>query len=92
VTDRPDPSTLNAQELDRAEVELQRQYGVPSFVVAEQDPPEHVPPEVVQWWRPADARRHQLIDARPGGPLYGTDDIEPMERRKDRLRKPGPPR
>jgi hypothetical protein len=65
---------------------------VPSFVIAERAPPEDIPPDVVAWWRAADARRRALIDATRGGPLYVTEDIVPMERRKDRLRQPGPPR
>jgi hypothetical protein len=36
-TERPDPSTLDVHELDRAEVELQRQYGVTAFKVARGD-------------------------------------------------------
>jgi hypothetical protein len=34
VSDLLDSSTLDARELDRAEVELERRYRVPSFVVA----------------------------------------------------------
>ena len=45
-SDRPDPSTLEVFALDRAEVELERQYRVPSHVIAERDAPEHVPPDV----------------------------------------------
>jgi hypothetical protein len=92
VSDRPAPSTFDAHELERAEVELERRYRVPSYVIAERDAPEHVPADVVAWWRAADKRRRQLIDATRGAPLYVTDDIEPMKRRKNRLRKPGLPR
>jgi hypothetical protein len=91
VTDRPDPATLDVDQLDRAESELQRRYGVPSFVIVQGDAPEHVPADVVERWRVADARRRTLIDAMRG-PLYVGGDVEPMELRKDRLRKPGPPR
>jgi hypothetical protein len=84
--------TLDMRALDRAEVELERQYGVPSFVIVEGEQPDNVPEDVARWWRAADRRRRQLIDALPRGPLYVTDAVEPMELRKDRLRKPGPPR
>jgi hypothetical protein len=93
VTDRPDPPTLNAQELDRAEVELERQYRVPSHVIAKRPgDPEGVPADVLAWWRAADKRRRQLIYETRGEPVHVTDDIEPMERRRERLKKPGPPR
>jgi hypothetical protein len=90
---RPDPSTVEGHELDRADVAVERRYGLPSFVVAERPgDPEGVPADVLSSWRAADERRRQLIDATRGEPVYVTSDIEPMERRKDRLRKPGPPR
>jgi hypothetical protein len=91
VTDRPNPASLDLDELDRAEVELERQYGVPSFKVARGDEVD-VPADVVAWWRAADARRRALIAAIPRSPVYLTDDIEPTGRRKDRMRKPGPTR
>jgi hypothetical protein len=57
--------------------------------IAEGEAPEGIPADVVAWWRTADARRRQLIDATRGQPLYVTD-VQPMELRKQRLRKPGP--
>jgi hypothetical protein len=54
--------------------------------------PEGVPVEALAWWRAADKRRHAVIDATRGQPVYVTADIEPVELRKERLRKPGPPR
>jgi hypothetical protein len=49
-------------ELDRAEVELERQYRVPSFVVAERPgDPEGIPADELAWWRAADARRRHRI-------------------------------
>jgi hypothetical protein len=92
VTDRPDPESLDLRELDSAEAELQRSYQVPTHLIVQGDAPDHVPADVVAWWRAADARRRQLIDAMRGAPLYVATDVEPMELRKDRLRKPGPPR
>jgi hypothetical protein len=90
---RPDPSTVEWHELDRADVAVERQYGLPSFVVAERlSDPEGVPADVLSSWRAADERRCQLIDATRGEPGYVTNDVEPMERRKDRLPKPGPSR
>jgi hypothetical protein len=77
------------QELDRAEVALERQYRVPSFRIAQGVEPDNVPADVVAWWRAADARRRALIEATRGTPLY-VGEVEPMQRRKDRLRKPGP--
>jgi hypothetical protein len=65
---------------------------VPSFVIAERDAPEQVPPDVVSWWRAIDEPRRALIESTRGTPLYVTDDVEPMEGRKDRLLKPGLPR
>jgi hypothetical protein len=106
VTNRPDPSTLDLAQLDRALVELQRQYGT-STVTATADPeardllrragapvaePPAIPADVVAWWRAADARRRQLVEAMPQGPLYVAQDVEPLELRRERLRKPGPPR
>jgi hypothetical protein len=88
--EKGDPSTLDGQELDRAEVELERQYGRPSLWVARGETVD-VPADVLAWWRAADARRRQLIDATPVEPLH-VGDVEPMERRRERLRKPGPPR
>jgi hypothetical protein len=87
TNDRP-----GVHELDRAEVALEREYGVPSFVIAERDAPEHVPPDVLTWWRAADARRRELIRSTPRGPLYVTNDIEPIDLRRKRLKKPVPPR
>ena len=46
MTDRPDPSTLDVVALDRAEVELERTYGVPSFMVARGEVPDGIPPHV----------------------------------------------
>jgi hypothetical protein len=92
VTQQPDPESLDLRELDSAEAELQRRYGVPTHLVVHGDAPEHVPADVVAWSRAADARRRQLIDAMRGAPLYVPTDVEPMELRKERLRKPGPPR
>ena len=90
VTDRPEPSTLDLAELDAALVTLQRQYRHASVTVAGTDP-DDVPADVAVWWRAAFRRRVGLIRAEPPGPLYVTH-VEPMELRKDRLRKPGPPR
>ena len=42
-TERPDPSTLDVHELDRAEVELEREYHVSSYRVARGDEPRRHP-------------------------------------------------
>jgi hypothetical protein len=51
--------------------------------------PDDVPADVLAWLRAADNRRRQSILATPT--VYVTE-VEPAERRKDRLRKPGAPR
>jgi hypothetical protein len=47
-------------------------------------------------WRrvgePPSAAGVELVRAEPAGPLYVSENIEPMELRRERLRKPGPPR
>jgi hypothetical protein len=65
---------------------------VPSFVVAERPgDADGVPADVLAWWRAADKRRRQLIYATRREPIY-VAEVEPMELRKVRLKKPGPPR
>jgi hypothetical protein len=88
---RSDPSTLDLAAIDSALGRLEREYHHASFTVERGDL-DDVPIDVAAWWRTALRRRIELIRAEPPGPLYVTDDIEPMERRKDWLRKPGPPR
>jgi hypothetical protein len=53
VTDRPDPSALDVRQLDQAEVELERQYHVPSFRIARGEEPDGIPADVLAWWRAA---------------------------------------
>jgi hypothetical protein len=45
---------------------------------------------VLAWWRAADKRQGALIMATRATAC--ADDVEALERRKDRLRKPGRPR
>jgi hypothetical protein len=60
---------------------------VSSFRVARGDDVD-IPADVLAWWRAADARRRQLIEATSGAPIYMTQ-VEPMEPRRERLRRPG---
>jgi hypothetical protein len=71
-------------------VALQREYRHASVTVDRFDV-DDVPADVAAWWRAAFRRRVELVRAEPRGPLY-TTDVEPMEPRRERVRKPGPPR
>jgi len=59
--------------------------------IAQGEQPEDVPADIAESWRAADKRRRELI-AVMRGPLYVSTKAEPMELRKQRLKKPGPPR
>jgi hypothetical protein len=81
-----DPSTMSSSELNRRLVELQGEYHAASHVVAERDL-EGIPPETLAWWRAAFAevmRRRWEVDVS----VLPRADVEPMERRKERSRKP----
>jgi hypothetical protein len=69
VTDRGDPSTLDVHDLDRAEVELGREHGVPSVRIARGHEVD-IPADLLAGWRAADARRRALIEATRGQPLF----------------------
>jgi hypothetical protein len=90
--DHPDPSTLDVHALGCAEAELERRYRVPSSASPAARRLSTCPRTCWRGGGPLDARRRLLIDPTRGAPLYVTDDIQPMELRKERLRKPGPPR
>jgi hypothetical protein len=85
-----DPAPLDERTPDRAEAELERRYRLTSYGVTDgPGDPEGVTADVLAWRRAADKRRRQLILATP---TVHVTEVEPSERREERLRKPGPPR
>ena len=90
MSELPDVETATYEQLDRALDLVARAHRMAAHEVVTRGLPESVAPDVAAWWAAAWTKRLTLIASTPPGPLYVTDAVEPMERRKDRLRKPGP--
>jgi hypothetical protein len=87
VTDRPDPATATLGAL----VALERRYRMPSWRVADGDAFD-CPADQLAWESAAYAERQRRAWALDVSNPRGHVGVDPLDRRKDRHRKPGPPR